>query len=143
MDGEGSHILSLGLQAAWTGSDTPVYERYFAGGFQSVRGFSYRGISPIDHRARIGGQFMFLGGAEYLIPITANGSLGAVGFTDFGTIQESNASLSNIRLTAGFGLRVTVPMMGPAPIALDFGFPLMKDPTDLTQVFQFTMGVTR
>ena len=142
-DGEGRHILSLGLQAAWTGGDTPIYERYFAGGFQSVRGFSYRGISPIDHRTRIGGQFMFLGGAEYLIPITADGMLGAVGFTDFGTIQDNQANFSNIRLTAGFGLRVTVPMMGPAPIALDFGFPLMKDKSDLTQVFQFTMGVTR
>lgn len=142
-DGEGRHILSLGIQAAWTGDDTPIYERYFAGGFQSIRGFSYRGISPIDHRARIGGQFMFLGGAEYLIPITADGTLGAVGFTDFGTIQDKNASLSNLRLTAGFGLRVTVPMMGPAPIALDFGFPILKEKNDLTQVFQFTMGITR
>ena len=142
-DGEGGHILSLGLQAAWTGGDTPIYERYFAGGFQSVRGFSYRGISPIDHRARIGGQFMFLGGAEYLIPITADGMLGAVGFSDFGTIQDESANLSNLRLTAGFGLRVTVPMMGPAPIALDFGFPILKEKDDLTQVFQFTMGITR
>ena len=142
-DGEGGHILSLGLQAAWTGADTPIYERYFAGGFQSVRGFSYRGISPIANRARIGGQFSFLGGAEYLVPITADGTLGAVAFTDFGTIQDTTAKLTNLRLTVGFGMRVTVPMMGPAPIALDFGFPLMKDKDDLTQVFQFTMGLTR
>lgn len=142
-DGEGRHILSLGIQAAWTGDSTPIYERYFAGGFQSIRGFSYRGISPIDHRARIGGQFMFLGGAEYLIPITADGTLGAVGFTDFGTIHDKNANLSNLRLTAGFGLRITVPLMGPAPIALDFGFPILKEKDDLTQVFQFTMGITR
>lgn len=142
-DGEGRHILSLGLQAAWTGGDTPIYERYFAGGFQSVRGFSYRGISPIQNSTRVGGQFMFLGGAEYLIPITADGTLGAVAFTDFGTIQDDKASLANMRLTAGFGLRVTVPMMGPAPIALDFGIPLMQEKGDLTQVFQFTMGVTR
>lgn len=142
-DGEGRHILSLGLQAAWTGGDTPVYERYFAGGFQSMRGFSYRGVSPIQNTTRVGGQFMFLGGAEYLVPITADGTLGAVGFTDFGTIQDDKASLSNLRLTVGFGMRVTVPMMGPAPIALDFGFPLLKEQGDLTQVFQFTMGVTR
>ncbi|TXT36462.1 MAG: outer membrane protein, partial [Planctomycetota bacterium] len=142
-DGEGGHILSLGLQSAWTGADTPIYERYFAGGFQSMRGFQYRGISPIDHRTRIGGQFMFLGGAEYLIPITADGTLGMVGFTDFGTIQSDKASLQEFRVTAGFGMRVTVPLMGPAPIALDFGFPLTKQTDDLTQVFQFTMGITR
>ena len=142
-DGDGGHILSLGLNVGFTGHDTPIYERYFAGGFQSMRGFQYRGVSPIQNNTRIGGQFMFLGGAEYLIPITADGTLGMVGFTDFGTIQNDKASLQNFRLTAGFGLRVTVPLMGPAPIALDFGFPLMKDPTDLTQVFQFTMGITR
>jgi outer membrane protein insertion porin family len=142
-DGDGGHILSLGLQSAWTGADTPIYERYFAGGFQSMRGFQYRGISPIDHRTRIGGQFLFLGGAEYLIPITADGTLGMVGFTDFGTIQNDKASLQDFRVTAGFGLRVTVPLMGPAPIALDFGFPLTKQADDLTQVFQFTMGITR
>ncbi len=142
-DGDGGHILSLGLQAAWTGADTPIYERYFAGGFQSVRGFSYRGISPIANSARIGGQFSFLGGAEYLVPITADGTLGAVAFSDFGTIQDTTAKLTNLRLTVGFGMRVTVPMMGPAPIALDFGFPLMKEKDDLTQVFQFTMGLTR
>lgn len=142
-DGEGRHILSLGLQAAWTGGDTPIYERYFAGGFQSLRGFSYRGISPIDHRTRIGGQFMFLGGAEYLVPITADGMLGLVGFTDFGTIQGDKAKLQDLRLTVGAGLRITVPLMGPAPIALDFGFPLLQEKSDLTQVFQFTMGITR
>lgn len=142
-DGEGGHILSLGLQAAWTGADTPVYERYFAGGFQSVRGFSFRGISPTDGPTRIGGQFSFLGGAEYLVPITADGTLGVVAFTDFGTVQDTTAKLANLRLTVGFGLRVTVPMMGPAPIALDFGFPLMKEKDDLLQVFQFTMGLTR
>ena len=86
---------------------------------------------------------MFLGGAEYLVPITADGTLGAVAFTDFGTIHADKASLSNLRLTAGFGLRVTVPMMGPAPIALDLGFPIMQEKNDLTQVFQFTMGITR
>ena len=142
-DGDGGHILSLGLQSAWTGANTPIYEHYFAGGFQSMRGFAYRGISPIDHRTRVGGQFMFLGGAEYLIPITADGTLGMVGFTDFGTIQRDKASLQEFRLTVGFGMRVTVPLMGPAPIALDFGFPLMKQKDDLPQVFQFTMGITR
>ena len=142
-DGGGRHILSLGLQAAWTGDNTPIFERYFAGGFQSLRGFSYRGVSPVDGKVRIGGQWMFLGGAEYLIPITADETLGVVGFTDFGTVESSSVSLKNFRLTVGAGLRVTIPLMGPAPIAIDFGFPILKESFDDTRVFNFSVGVTR
>lgn len=142
-DGGGRHILSLGLQAAWTGESTPIFERYFAGGFQSVRGFSFRGISPIDGNVRIGGRWMLLGGAEYLIPITADETLGVVGFTDFGTVEDSKISLDNFRVTVGAGLRVTIPLMGPAPIAIDFGFPILKESFDDTRVFAFSVGITR
>ena len=142
-DGGGRHILSLGLQAAWSGSNTPIFEHYFAGGFQSLRGFSYRGVSPIQGRVRVGGRWMLLGGAEYLIPVTADESLGVVGFTDFGTVEANSVSLKNLRLTVGAGLRVTIPLMGPAPIAIDFGFPILKESFDDTRVFNFSVGVTR
>jgi outer membrane protein insertion porin family len=142
-DGGGRHVLSLGLQASWTGTDTPIYERYFAGGFQSLRGFSFRGVSPLDGTVRIGGRWMFLGGAEYLIPITADGTLGAVAFTDFGTVEDSKVTFDNLRLTVGAGLRITVPLMGPAPIALDWGFPILKEKFDDTRIFSFSVGITR
>jgi outer membrane protein insertion porin family len=142
-DGGGRHILSLGLQAAWTGDNTPIFERYFAGGFQSLRGFSFRGVSPIDGKVRIGGQWMFLGGAEYLIPVTADETLGVVGFTDFGTVEDSNVSLKNFRLTVGAGLRITIPLMGPAPIAIDWGFPILREDFDDTRIFNFSVGITR
>ena len=142
-DGGGGHVLSFGLQAAWTGSDTPIFEHYFAGGFQSLRGFSFRGVSPVDGRVRVGGRWMMLGGAEYLIPVTADESLGVVGFTDFGTVEATSVSLKNMRLTVGAGLRVTIPLMGPAPIAIDFGFPILKESFDDTRVFNFSVGVTR
>lgn len=142
-DGGGKHILSLGLQAAWTGNDTPIFERYYAGGFQSIRGFTYRGVSPIDGGVRIGGRWMFLGGAEYMVPITADEMLAAVGFCDFGTIEDSKVGFDNFRVTVGAGLRITVPIMGPAPIALDFGFPIAKQNFDDTRVFSFSVGVSR
>jgi outer membrane protein assembly factor BamA len=34
-------------------------------------------------------------------------------------------------------------MMGPVPIALDFGFPIAKAPTDRNQMFQFWLGFFR
>ena len=40
-------------------------------------------------------------------------------------------------------VRIVVPMLGPVPIALDFGFPIVKSSTDNTQVFNFWMGFFR
>jgi outer membrane protein assembly factor BamA len=33
--------------------------------------------------------------------------------------------------------------MGPAPIALDFAFPVLSAPTDFKQVFSFNIGLQR
>ena len=46
-------------------------------------------------------------------------------------------------LSAGFGVRFVVPMLGPVPIALDFGFPIVRASTDRQQVFNFFMGFNR
>ena len=46
----------------------------------------------------------------------------------------------NYAVSVGFGVRFTVPMLGPVPIALDFGFPMSKPAGDMTQVFNFWMG---
>ena len=46
-------------------------------------------------------------------------------------------------VTAGAGLRIVVPAMGPVPIAFDFGFPVVKGPGDQQQVFSFWVGLFR
>jgi outer membrane protein insertion porin family len=68
--------------------------------------------------------------------------LHGVVFSDFGTVEE-NVTVNDFRVSVGFGLRVTVPAMGPAPIALDFAWPISKADTDDTQVFSFFVGFNR
>lgn len=135
-------ILSLTSSVGWTGDGTPIFERFFAGGFQSFRGFAFYGVTPRDLGVRIGGQFQALGSAEYLLPITADDMIQVVGFTDFGTV-DNTVTLDEFRLTVGGGLRLTIPAMGPAPIALDFGVPIMKQDFDNQQIFAFYLGVQR
>ena len=142
VDGQGKHTLLLRGQASWTGSDTPIYERFYAGGFQTFRGFAFRGVSPVQGGVYVGGNFLLLGGAEYQLPVTANEMIKVVGFTDFGTVNDQ-ASLSNFRLSVGGGFRITVPAMGPVPIALDFAVPVMQESTDIKQLFSFYIGVNR
>src|SRR5262249_35171687 len=41
-DGSGRHVLALRSLVGWTDTNTPVYERFYAGGFRSLRGFRFR-----------------------------------------------------------------------------------------------------
>ena len=143
-DGFGRHILSLRLQGGWTDSDTPIFERFYAGGFQSFRGFAFRGVSPIGPgtSVRVGGRWQFLGGAQYSVPITADENIGMVFFSDFGTV-ENTVEFENFRVSIGAGLRLTVPAMGPAPIALDWAIPIVKENFDDERLFSFYIGLTR
>ena len=60
-----------------------------------------------------------------------------------GTVEPRIDQIHDYRVSAGFGVRFTVPMLGPVPIALDFGFPIVKGPGDREQVFNFWLGFFR
>ena len=138
-DGSGRHVLAARSVLGWSGPQTPVYERFYAGGFRSMRGFEFRGVGPAVNGFETGGDFEFLNSLEYQIPILANDQLYAVAFIDSGTV-ESSVEIRDYRVAAGVGLRIVVPMLGPVPIALDFGFPIVKAPQDKDQVFSFWVG---
>lgn len=139
-DGGGRHIVTLAGQFGWTDVDTPIFERFFAGGFQTFRGFEYRGVSPRQFGVRIGGRWMLLGTAEYKIPLTADDNISAVVFTDVGTV-ENDSDFNEFRATAGVGLRLTIPAMGPVPLAFDFAIPITRQDTDETRIFSFYIGI--
>ncbi len=146
-DGSGRHVLSVGSVLGMSGPDTPAYDNFFAGGYNTLRGFVFRGASPrqagpTGQLAIVGGPFEWLNTVEYLFPITADDTLRGVVFTDFGTV-ESNVTIDQMRVAPGFGLRITLPAMGPAPIALDFAFPVAYAPYDSKQLFSFFVGFAR
>ena len=141
-DGSGRQILTLLGNVNYTGEDTPIYERYFAGGFQSFRGFAFRGVSPVDQNVAIGGRFQATGTAEYMVPITADDHFQVVAFTDFGTV-ENDVGLNDFRVSVGGGLRITVSALGPAPIALDWAVPVVREESDKTRLFSFYFGFLR
>lgn len=144
-DHSGRHVLSYSTNFGYTGTHTPIYEHFFAGGFATMRGFDFRGASPIDvanGNVEVGGHFQWLNSFQYLFPITADEMLHGVAFVDFGTV-EPDIEINDFRVAPGVGLRITVPAMGPAPIALDFAFPVAKADFDDTQVFSFSLGFSR
>lgn len=143
-DSSGRWVLGLRSAASWSGDDTPIFERYYAGGFTTIRGFEYRGVSPRYDWVPVGGNFEFYNSAELLFPITADDMIRGVVFVDTGCVQSRiNDWKQEYRVAPGFGVRITIPMLGQAPIAFDFAFPVHKDPSDDTTMFSFYVGFMR
>jgi outer membrane protein insertion porin family len=143
-DGSGRHTLSVSLGAGFSGAQTPIFENYFAGGFTTLRGFEFRGASPIERTVRVGGRFRMLGSVQYMLPVTADDMIRAVTFVDFGTVERDiELREENFRVAPGFGFRISIPAMGPAPLAFDFAFPVAEAQGDETQVFSFFFGFGR
>lgn len=138
-DGSGRQVLALRSQAMFSTDDAPIYERFYAGGFRSLRGFEFRGVGPFVQGLNTGGTFAFLNSAEYQIPVVASDQFYVVGFVDSGCVEDK-IQIENYRVTAGLGMRISIPALGPLPIALDFGVPIVKGPDDRKQVFSFWMG---
>ena len=145
-DMSGRHVLTFISTFAWSGDNTPIYESYFAGGSSTIRGFRFRDASPRDPLSGIavGGNVMVLGSLEYLFPIMADDSIRGVVFCDTGTVERTIRRWDDkYRVSVGAGLRISVPMLGAAPVALDFAIPVCKNPGDITEIFSFTMGWQR
>lgn len=143
-DGSGRHTLAFSTRLGVTGSQTPIFENYYAGGFSTLRGFSFRGASPIDTGVRVGGKFQFINSVEYFFPLTADDMIKGVVFCDYGTVEEEvRLTNDNFRVAPGFGLRIAIPALGPAPLALDFAFPVASAPGDDEQTFSFFFGASR
>ena len=124
--------------------DTPLFERYFLGGGDSLRGFSYRDVSPLDSAGKPrGGNTMLLGTMEVSHPIW--GFIRGAAFVDAGNTWDNAYSFGpgGINVGAGYGLRIMLPMIN-APIKLDLAYPIVNNQDNLSRKFRFhfNMGFT-
>jgi outer membrane protein insertion porin family len=143
-DGSGRQVLALYSYTGVTGKNTPIYDRFFLGGIGTIRGFYYRDASPTFDTVDDGGDFASYGTIEYTVPITADDMFRLACFVDGGfDARTSLVEASDIRIAPGLGVRISVPAMGPAPIAVDFAFPVVKNVHDQNQLVNFSVGVAR
>ncbi len=143
-DGSGKQTLTLGSRLGFSGDQTPLFENYFAGGYSTIRGFDFRGASPVESGVQVGGRFQWLNTLEYMFPITADDAFRGVAFVDFGTVERDiEINKENFRVAPGLGLRVAIPMLGPAPLAFDFAYPVTKADGDQQRIFSFYMSAIR
>ena len=100
----------------------PIYERFYLGGANSIRGYGYRDVGPKDDSGNpIGGKLMALGNIELLFPL-ANKLKGAI-FYDTGNVWSEPADFDSGELYSGVGagVRVSSPI---GPLRFDYGYGL-------------------
>jgi outer membrane protein insertion porin family len=133
-------VLYNRLNGGFITGDSVFFERWYGGDIGSIRGFRYRGVSPRQGRGNdpVGGDFYFTDSTELSFPIYQNSFRGVI-FCDVGDV-ESDVKLGVIRTSVGAGVRFTLPFLGPAPIAIYFGVPLVRAGSDQTQFISFSFG---
>ncbi|MFA5275935.1 MAG: outer membrane protein assembly factor BamA [Candidatus Omnitrophota bacterium] len=126
----------LGLADAYgDSSNVPIYERFFAGGAYTIRGYEERSLGPVDPATSdpLGGNALLIGNIEYTYPLFS--FLKVAAFYDVGNVWDkigdlgSNKNANDVINSGGFksgfglGVRIKTPM---GPIMLDYGIPMDK-----------------
>ena len=133
-------VLMLEGETGYILGDSPLFERFYAGGHGSIRGFDFRGVGPRDgiDDTNVGGEFMLTLVSEYSFPLYGDSLRGLV-FVDMGTVEE-DFGISNWRASVGAGVRLTLNLFGPLPLEFNVGVPVLKDEDDDERLFSFFFG---
>ncbi|MEN8141208.1 MAG: BamA/TamA family outer membrane protein [Thermodesulfobacteriota bacterium] len=133
----GRVLLGCEVGRSWV-SDFDLYPtslRYFAGGDNSVRGFRYKSLGPVDEDGNVvGGENLLVASLEYNRRLTEKW-VGAV-FIDGGNAY--NDELADLQLGSGLGVRW---LFGFGSLKLDLAWPVSNDDLAVGDVrFHLAMG---
>ncbi|OGU22232.1 MAG: outer membrane protein assembly factor BamA [Hydrogenophilales bacterium RIFOXYD1_FULL_62_11] len=131
----------------------PFFKNFFAGGSSSVRGFKPGTLGPKDYNGdAIGGDKRMVGNVELFFPLPGikdNQSLRMSAFVDAGAAYGSGGSSANgqstysdfsfneIGVSAGLAVLWVSPL---GPLKFSLAQPLVSNPGDQEEIFQFTLG---
>ena len=141
----------FGLVTSRLDTGVPIFERFFVGGINSVRGFAPRSLGPrikvadqYDPAAtlqdfNIGGNKMLVFNFEIEFPIFQKAGIRGVIFFDAGNAFNENETLNpaNLRTSIGWGFRWFSPI---GPLRFEWGAPLKPRAGEEPIVFEFTIG---
>lgn len=131
---------TAGTIQAYGGKKIPIYEKFYVGGLQTVRGFKYGEAGPLDeYDDPIGGKNQLYFNFEWIFPIYKPAGLKGLLFFDtgHGFDDSSGWRMSGAKTAAGCGIRWFSPF---GPIRLELGFNLNPKRGEKRSVFDFAMG---
>ena len=106
--------------------EVPLFERYYLGGSNSLRGFDYRSVGPTYNKENVGGLSMLTMTAELSHAIW--GPVRGAIFLDAGGAWDDpyEINFKKFNMGAGYGFRVKVPYLN-VPLRLDIAFPVINN----------------
>lgn len=123
-------------------ASVPIYERFFAGGSRTIRGYDERKVGPLDTAVNdpVGGESMIVGNVELTVPVLDFMKVAA--FYDTGNVwpEMKDIGSGGFKSGVGMGLRFKTPI---GPINLDYGYPLNDEPGEESRSGKFYFSVSR
>jgi outer membrane protein insertion porin family len=153
----GPFVYKLNLEAGFVRSPrpegVPIFERFFVGGINDVRGFAPRSLGPRipvlsdqDPNAPLfqfnrGGDKQLIINNEIEFPIFEKVGIKGVVFSDAGWAWDDDENMfteiGKLRHSWGFGFRWFSPI---GPLRFEWGLPFDPQPGEDPIVFEFTIG---
>ena len=136
-------------------NDMPLFDRYFPGGINSIRGFGERSLGPRErvtvlvddngetkpktYRRPIGGSEEIILNNEIIFPIVQQLKLNGVVFSDLGNAftHENGLDLADLRYSVGTGVRWRSPF---GPIRVELARALNAKNGERTSTIHFAFG---
>ena len=121
----------------------PVYEHFYLGGMNSIRGFDSASISPVDPLTgdKIGGDKMWFANIEYIFPLIKDMGMDGLIFHDLGNVYDVDEDwdFGDYKKTAGVGILWASPL---GPLRLAWGYNLDQKDGENQSSWDFSMGGT-
>ncbi|MCG9127025.1 BamA/TamA family outer membrane protein [Candidatus Poribacteria bacterium] len=117
--------ITTGLEQEDQDSELISFERFWAGGSTTVRGYEERGLGPVDSTGKHRGNIQFIFNTELRFPIFT--PFDGVLFFDSGNVWDSfeEIKLEWLPSSVGVGLRIDI---GPFIGGIDYAVPLITVP---------------
>lgn len=136
------HFLGSAGQA-WENEDgkLPVYERFYLGGINSIRGHEYADVSPIDPDTgdRVGGDQMWYINTELVLPLFKEQGIYGVVFVDAGDSIATDTDWEDRDVAVGTGVEFRwLSPMGPLRLVWGYNPDPLEDEPD--SVWDFSIG---
>ena len=135
--------LAAGYAFSNGGDTLPVFENFYLGGMNSIRGFKSSHVSPRDPKTgeKIGGGKMWYSNVEWIFPLVKDAGLKGLLFFDCGNVYEEDADwdFGSIKKSVGSGVRWQSPM---GPLRLEWGYNIDPLENEDQSNWDFSMGGT-
>lgn len=130
----------VGYADGLEGRPLPLYERFYVGGINTVRGLRWGDAGPKDITGEdIGGNKELIFNLEYIFPLIRDIRLKGVIFFDAGKAFDNDESINirELRTSVGGGFRWISPI---GPFRIEWGYNIEPEPGERRSLWEFTIG---